>query len=201
MDRRQAKGRQGDRGGAAGQNAVLGGVAQLRGSTPPDAPLIGRQRQCGDIGLRIRADGVWLYRESPITRRALVKLFASVLRNEEDGRTYLVTPVEKVDVTVDDAPFLAVAMQVQDAGRAQALTFETNIGDVVACGSTHPLRFARAEPSGGLKPYVLVRDGLEALVSRALVYDLAELAVTRTVDGREMSGVWSAGSFFPMETD
>lgn len=196
MDRRQAKGRQGDRGAPADQNAALGGVAQLRASTPAN-----RQRLCGDIGLRIRADGVWLYRESPITRQALVKLFASVLRKEEDGRTYLVTPVEKVDVTVDDAPFLAVAMQVQDAGRAQALTFETNIGDVVACGSTHPLRFARAEPSGGLKPYVLVRDGLEALVSRALVYDLAELAVTRTVDGREMSGVWSAGSFFPMETD
>jgi hypothetical protein len=173
-------------------------VAQLRGSTPPDAPLIGRQRQCGDIGLRIRADGVWLYRESPINRQALVKLFAGVLRKEKDGRTYLVTPVEKVDVTVDDAPFLAVAMQVQDAGRAQALSFETNIGDVVACDSAHPLRFARAEPGGGLKPYVLVRDGLEALVTRALVYDLAELVVTEAIDGREISGVWSAGSFFPM---
>jgi uncharacterized protein len=195
MDRRQAKAQRGDRGAPADQNAVLGGVAQLRASSPTD-----RQRHCGDIGLRIRADGVWLYRESPITRQALVKLFASVLRKEEDGRTYLVTPVEKVDVTVDDAPFLAVAMQVQDAGRAQALTFETNIGEVVACDGAHPLRFAQADPDGGLKPYVLVRDGLEALITRALVYDLAELAVSETIDGREVSGVWSAGSFFPMGT-
>jgi hypothetical protein len=196
MDRRQAKAQLGDRGAPADQNAVLGGVAQLRASSP-----INRQRHCGDIGLRIRADGVWLYRESPINRQALVKLFAGVLRKEEDGRTYLVTPVEKVDVTVDDAPFLAVAMQVQDAGRAQSLSFETNLGDMVACGNAHPLRFARAEPSGGLKPYVLVRGRLEALLTRSLVYDLAELVVTEAIDGREISGVWSAGSFFPLETN
>ena len=197
MDRRQAKGQQCDRGGAAGQNSVLGGAAQLRASTAH----ADRQRHCGDIGLRIRADGVWLYRDSPITRRALVRLFAGVLRKEGDGRTYLLTPVEKVDVSVDDAPFLAVAMQVQGAGRTQALVFETNVGDVVACGIAHPLRFVRAEPGGGLKPYLMVRDGLEALVTRALVYDLAELAVSENFDGRKTFGVWSAGSFFPMAVD
>jgi hypothetical protein len=196
MDRRRAKTQQGDRAAPVDLNPVLGGVAQLRASTPAN-----RQCRCGDIGLRIRADGVWLYRESPITRPALVRLFGSVLCKEEDGRTYLVTPVEKVDVTVDDAPFLAVAMQVQDAGRAQALTFETNIGDVVYCDSAHPLRFAQAEPSGGLKPYVLVRDRLEALLTRALVYDLAELAITEATDGRKISGVWSAGSFFALVTN
>ena len=196
MDRRQAKGRQsGD--GPADQNAVLGGVAELRAANPTsDGPC-----HCGDIGLRIRADGVWLYRESPITREALVRLFAGVLRKEEDGRTYLVTPVEKVDVVVEDAPFMAVAMRVRGVGCKQELVFETNVGDVVACGSEHPLRFARAASCNGLKPYLLVRGGLEALVTRALVYDLVELAVTETIEGRQKPGVWSAGSFFAIDTD
>ncbi len=196
MDRRQAKGRQSGR-EAADKNAVSGGIAQLRASnSASDGPC-----HCGDIGLRIRADGVWLYRESPITREALVRLFAGVLRKEEDGRTYLVTPVEKVDVAVEDAPFLAVAVRVDGVGRKQELTFETNIGDIVACGGAHPLRFARAEPGDGLKPYVLVRNGLEALVTRALVYDLVELAITETIGGRRRLGVWSRGSFFAMEID
>ena len=196
MDRRQAKKRQ-SAGEAAEQNGSTRGVAQLRSS----GPAADRRCPCGDIGLRIRADGVWLYRESPITRAALVKLFAGVLRKEEDGRTYLVTPVEKVSVMVDDAPFVAVAMQVHGLGREQTLVFETNIGDIVACCSAHPLRFAQGAPGGGLKPYLLVRNGLEALVTRALVYDLAELAVPGMIEGREMPGVWSAGSFFAMAID
>jgi hypothetical protein len=196
MDRRQAKGRQGG-GEAGGESAVLGGVARLRASNA----ATGRPCHCGDIGLRIRADGVWLYRESPITREALVKLFAGVLRKEEDGRTYLVTPVEKVDVVVEDAPFLAVSMQVHGVGRKQELAFETNLGDIVACGSAHPLRFGRAAPGNGLKPYLLVRNGLEALVTRSLVYDLVELAVTETAEDRQKLGVWSGGSFFAMEVD
>ena len=153
---------------------------------------------CGDIVLKIRADGVWLYQGSPIRREALVKLFASVLRKDADGRTYLVTPAEKVDVAVDDAPFLAVAMEVKGEGRGQKLTFTTSPGDVVACGVRHPLRFAVQEPGGGLKPYVLVRGRLEALLTRALAFDLAALAVEEIRDGRPAKGVWSGGAFFPM---
>jgi uncharacterized protein len=150
---------------------------------------------CGDIGMRIRADGVWLYQGSPIGRAALVKLFAGVLRKDADGRHYLVTPAEKVDVAVDDAPFLAVEMQVQGAGPAQSLTFRTNVDDIVEAGPAHPLRFAVEPGSGGLKPYLLVRGRLEALVTRALYYDLVDLAVTE--EGRGL-GLWSGGAFFPM---
>ena len=150
---------------------------------------------CGDIGLAIRSDAVWLYRGSPIGRMALVKLFAGVLRRDADGRHYLVTPAEKVDVAVDDAPFRAVEMEVQGAGPAQTLVFRTNVDDIVEAGPQHPLRFAVEPGSGGLKPYLRVRGRLEALVTRALYYDLVELAVTE--EGRGL-GLWSAGAFFPM---
>jgi len=151
---------------------------------------------CGDIGMRIRSDGVWLYQGSPIGRAALVKLFAGVLRKDADGRHYLVTPAEKIDVTVDDAPFLAVEMEVRGTGPAQTFVFRTNVDDIVEAGPQHPLRFAAEPGSGGLKPYLLVRGRLEALVTRALYYDLVELAVT--VEGRGL-GLWSAGAFFPMQ--
>jgi uncharacterized protein len=151
---------------------------------------------CGDIGMRIRADGVWLYQGSPIGRPALVKLFAGVLRKDSDGRHYLVTPAEKVDVAVDDAPFLAVEMEVRGGGPAQSLVFRTNVDDIVEAGPRHPLRFAVEAGSGGLKPYLLVRGRLEALLTRALYYDLVELAVTE--EGRGV-GLWSAGAFFPMQ--
>lgn len=131
---------------------------------------------CGDIGMEIRADGTWIYQKSPIGRIALVKLFASVLRKDEDGRHYLVTPVEKVDVKVADAPFLAVEMEVRGEGSARQLMFRTNVDDIVACGPDHPLRFVEEKSSGGLKPYLHVRGRLEALVTRALYYDLVELA-------------------------
>lgn len=153
---------------------------------------------CGDIGLKIRADGTWAYRGSPIRREPLVKLFASVLRKDVDGRTYLVTPAEKVDVEIEDAPFLAVEMQVRGSGREQTLVLRTNVDDVVDCGATHPLRFARGAPGDGLKPYVLVRGRLEALLSRALVYEMAELAVEEERDGVIVPGVWSGGVFFAM---
>jgi uncharacterized protein len=153
---------------------------------------------CGDIGLKIRADGTWLYRDSPILREAMVALFASVLRKDADGRTYLVTPAEKVDVMVEDAAFLAVEMEVQGQGSAQTLILRTNVDDVVRCGPEHPLRFAEQAPGGGFKPYVLVRGRLEALLVRPLVYELAELAVEATHDGKTLPGVWSDGAFFPL---
>ncbi len=151
---------------------------------------------CGDIGMKIRSDGVWFYAGTPIGRMPLVKLFASVLRKDADGRHYLVTPVEKVDVAVEDAPFMAVEMEVKGSGRDQSLTFRTNVDDIVEAGPGHPIRFEMEEGSGGLKPYLLVRGRLEALVTRALYYDLVELANTDGPAGE--LGLWSAGAFFPM---
>ncbi len=148
--------------------------------------------------MKIRADGVWLYQGSPIGRMPLVRLFASVLRKDADGRHYLVTPAEKIDVDVADAPFLAVEMQVEGSGRQQSLTFRTNVDDIVTAGPEHPLRFAVEPGSGGLKPYLLVRGRLEALVTRALYYDLVELAVEEEREGRRQLGLWSAGRFFAM---
>jgi hypothetical protein len=151
---------------------------------------------CGDIGMKIRADGVWFYAGTPIGRMPLVKLFAGVLRKDADGKHYLVTPVEKVDVGVEDAPFMAVEMEVQGSGREQHLVFRTNVDDIVTAGPQHPLRFVAEAGSGGLKPYLLVRGRLEALVTRALYYDLVELATTDEARG---FGLWSGGAFFPMQ--
>lgn len=155
---------------------------------------------CGDIGLKICRNGTWLYQGSAISRPALVNLFAGVLRKDADGRTYLVTPAEKVDVEVEDAPFLAVDMKAEGQGRDQQLVFRTNVDDVVACGPEHPLRFAEQQPGGGLKPYVLVRGRLEALLSRALVHDLVALAVEEQREGSRATGIWSGGAFFPLAT-
>ncbi len=152
---------------------------------------------CGDIGMRIRRDGVWVYQGSPIGRLPLVKLFARVLRKDADGRTYLVTPAEKVDVAVEDAPFLAVEMERRGQGRAQQLILRTNVDDIVSIGADHPLRFEVEPGSGGLKPYVLVRGRLEALVNRALYYDLVALAEPDEGDPSR-SGLWSGGVFFPL---
>jgi hypothetical protein len=149
---------------------------------------------CGDIGMKIRADGVWFYAGTPIGRMALVKLFASVLRKDADGRHYLVTPAEKADVEVADAPFLAVEMEVRGSGSDQSLVFRTNVDDIVTAGPEHPIRFAVEAGSQGLKPYLLVRGRLEALVTRALYYDLVEMAVE---EGGRL-GLWSGGAFFAM---
>jgi uncharacterized protein len=150
---------------------------------------------CGDIGLKIRTDGVWLYQGSPIGRMTLVKLFASILRKDADGKTYLVTPAEKIDVDVEDAPFLAVDMAIVGEGSQQALTFRTNVDDVVTVDAEHALRFVRQDPDGGLKPYIIVRGRLEALVTRAVYADLAALAVPR--DARSPAlGIWSGGTWW-----
>jgi uncharacterized protein len=175
--------------------APMGGDMAPRADLEPLPLESWRAPYCGDIGLKIRSDGTWLYRESPIRREALVRLFASVLRKDADGRTYLVTPAEKVDVTVEDAPFLAVAMEVEGKGRGQDLVFTTNVGDVVLCGPSHPLRFSEQQPGHGLKPYLLVRGRLEALLTRSLTFDLVALA---TQKGRQ-TGVWSGGVFFPLQ--
>lgn len=182
--------------GPAG-NRIAGLEALLRGQAGGRLPPVDEWNPpyCGDIGMAIRGDGVWLYQGSPIGRLALVKLFARVLRRDEDGRHYLVTPVEKVDVAVADAPFMAVEMQVEGSGSEQTLIFRTNVDDIVRCDGAHPLRFVEEQGSGGLKPYLLVRGRLEALVTRALYYDLVELAVADPRAGRDSLGIWSGGAW------
>ena len=149
---------------------------------------------CGDIDMRISQDGTWFYINSPIGRKPLVRLFSTILRHDEDGKFYLITPVEKVGIRVDDAPFVAVAMDVEGDGREQLLRFRTNCEDEVTVDAAHPLRFAKEDGTDGLKPYVLVRGRLEALVNRAIFYDL----VARGVAEGEWFGVWSSGVFWPM---
>jgi hypothetical protein len=151
---------------------------------------------CGDIDMRIAADGTWFYNGTPIGRPALVKLFASILRKDPD-RFVLVTPVERVGVQVDDAPFLAVEMAVEGEGAARQIAFRTNVDDLVRVDAAHPLRFDKDE-AGGVKPYVLVRGGLWALVTRALTYDLVELGEDREAGGVMTFGVSIANEFYPI---
>ena len=152
---------------------------------------------CGDLDMRIAADGTWYYLKTPIGRQALVKLFASVLKREDDSY-YLVTPVEKCGIVVEDAPFLAVELNVERGERGQVLRFRTNVDDWVACGPGHALRFEPEDGTGGLKPYLHVRRDLWAKVTRALFYDLVELGEEREVAGELMFGVASDGEFFTM---
>jgi uncharacterized protein len=152
---------------------------------------------CGDLDMRIASDGTWFYLKTPIGRPALVKLFASVLKREGD-KYYLVTPVEKCGIVVDDAPFMAVELRVEHGERGQVLTLRTNVDDWVACGPDHALRFEPEAETGGLKPYLHVRRDLWAKVTRALFYDLVELGEERDIDGERMFGVVSAGEFFVM---
>jgi len=151
---------------------------------------------CGDIDMRIAADGSWHYMKSPIGRIELVKLFASILRRDED-RYVLVTPVERVGIVVDDVPFVAVEMRVGTGAGGQVLSFRTNVDDWTEAGPDHPMRF-EIGASEGLKPYVHVRAGLWARVNRALYYDLADLGEIREVDGVALFGVASGDSFFAM---
>lgn len=153
---------------------------------------------CGDIDMEIRADGTWFYMGTPIGRAPLVRLFSTVLRKDEDGNTYLVTPVERVGIRVVDAPFLAVEMNAAGEGEAQTLTFRTNVGDVVEAGPEYPLRFVIAGENNELKPYLLVRGRLEALVSRAVMYELVDLGETVDIDGVEMFALRSGGVVFPV---
>jgi hypothetical protein len=152
---------------------------------------------CGNLDIRIASDGTWFYLGTPIGRPALVRLFASVLKREGDSY-FLVTPVEKVGIVVEDAPFLAVEMRADDARQGRALNFRTNVDDEVVCGPGHPLRFEPEADTGGLKPYLHVRRDLWAKVTRALFYDLVELGEERDVNGRRMFGVESRGDFFAM---
>ena len=186
-----------------GQEARRGGLDELAGSLrragangPPPVHLW-NPPYCGDIDMRIAADGTWFYMKTPIGRAPLVKLFASVLKREGD-KYFLVTPVEKCGIAIDDAPFLAVEMTVDDSGSDRVLNFRTNVDDWVTCGPGHPLRFEREARTGGLKPYLHVRRDLWAKVTRALFYDLVELGEEREIDGTGQFGVTSGNEFYIM---
>ena len=173
---------------------IIAGAVKQAGKGPPPVHLW-NPPFCGDLDMRIAADGTWFYLKTPIGRHALVKLFASVLKREGD-KYFLVTPVEKCGIVVEDAPFLAVELKVEQGG--QVLSFRTNVDDWVTCGPDHVLRFEPEDLTGGLKPYLHVRRDLWAKVTRALFYDLVELGEEREVDGVAMFGVASGGEFFAM---
>ena len=149
---------------------------------------------CGSSGMRIARDGTWFHEGSPIARPAMVRLFSTILRREPDGSFVLVTPVEKLDIEVEDAPFVAVELKSEGEGETRSLAFRLNTGDLVVAGPDHPLRFAGG--GDGPHPYVEVRRGLDALIARPVYYELANLALA---DGGEPAGLWSGGAFFPLE--
>ena len=157
-----------------------------------------RQQFCGEIDIRIGRDGTWFYHGSPIGRKPLVKLFASVLRREDDGDYWLVTPAERGRIKVDEVPFTAVEVNAAGAGHAQTLTFRTNLDDEVAADAQHPIRVAYDPDSRGPRPYILVRDRLEARILRPVFYELVELAQMQRIGGDEVYGVWSREQFFPL---
>jgi hypothetical protein len=155
---------------------------------------------CGDFPLRIARDGTWFYHGSPIGRKPLVKLFASVLRRQESGEFWLVTPAERGRIVVDDAPFVAVLCDVERSGAEQRLVFTTNLDEVVTADDAHPIRVAGTIDAPA--PYVTVRPGLEARIARSVYYQLAELGTEWTgADGVTRFGVWSAGRFFALTPD
>jgi len=147
--------------------------------------------------MKIARDGTWFYHGSPIGRKPLVQLFAKVLRREGDDY-YLVTPAERARITVEDAPFIAVELDVADPGRNQVLTFRTNLDDTVTVDADHPIRVAVDSASGQPSPYVLVRGGLEARINRTVFYQLVDLGVEDDIDGAPYYGVWSRDTFFPL---
>ena len=181
--------------GQSALETITGSLA--RGAKGPPPVELWNPPYCGDLDMRIAADGTWFYLKTPIGRPALVKLFASVLKREGD-RYYLVTPVEKCGIAVDDAPFLAVELTIAEGPAGRVLNFRTNVDDWVACGPEHVLRFEREAETGGLKPYLHVRRDLWAKVTRALFFDLVELGEERDIDGTAMFGVASGGAFFAM---
>ncbi len=169
------------------------GQAGRKGSPPVER---WNPAYCGEIDMRIAADGTWFYAGTPIGRMPLVKLFASILRRDPE-RYVLVTPVERVGIAVEDQPFQAVEMALEGEGQGRRIGFRTNVDDLVEVGPDHPLVFDRG-PDGAVKPRVHVRRDLWARVTRALTYDLVELGEERDVDGTRMYGVAVAGGFVPI---
>ena len=151
---------------------------------------------CGDLDMRIARNGLWYYLGTPIGRQTLVKLFASIIRKDDDNY-YLVTPVEKVGITVEDVPFVAVDFETTGNGSEQSVAFLTNVDDTVTASSTNPIRVERAPNSGEVSPYILVRSNLEALIDRKSFYRLVDICSHQQHNGVSWFGLWSEGTFFP----
>jgi uncharacterized protein len=198
--------------GALGRTAVLRAAPVAfaeplaADAAPPTRPRHHVRRapaECGDLPFLIRRDGTWLYRGSPIARKELVCLFASVLKRASDGSFWLETPAERGRIEVEDAPFVAVELDWTGDGRQQVLSFRTNVDQVVTAGPEHPIRVAHDLLTCEPTPYLLVRPGagtagVEARINRAVYYELVALAVPEWVGCRRMLGVWSCGRFFPL---
>ncbi|MCU0126136.1 DUF1285 domain-containing protein [Pseudomonas vlassakiae] len=152
---------------------------------------------CGDIDMRIARDGTWYYLGTPIGRKPMVRLFSTIIRRDGDDY-FLITPVEKVGIRVDDAPFVAVMLEVVGSGEAQVLRFTSNVEDQAEAGPQNPLRIEVDPDTQEPSPYVLMRSNLEALIHRNVFYQLVDLAVPRVIDGEEWLGVWSHGVFYPI---
>lgn len=178
------------------ERGMLGGGTRKRNGRKPI--------ECGDLPFLIKRDGTWLYQGTPINRKELVCLFASVLRREEDGSWWLQTPAERGRIDVEDAPFLAVELDWSGDGRQQVLSFRTNVDQVITAGREHPIRVAHDLMTCEPTPYLLVRPGavshlgIEARINRATYYELVALAVPEWVGAKRMLGVWSSGMFFPL---
>lgn len=153
---------------------------------------------CGEFPIRIARDGVWFYRDSPIARKELAKLFSTVLRRDEEGRFWLVTPAERGTIQVDDAPFTAVELAAEGDGKEMVLRFRNNFDDWVTAGPDHPIAVTFDPDSGEPSPYIRIRDNLDALILRSVFYELVELAESVRRNGQAVLGVWSDGVFFEL---
>tara|TARA_B100000686_G_C16644649_1_gene892094 strand:+ start:268 stop:774 length:507 start_codon:yes stop_codon:yes gene_type:complete len=152
---------------------------------------------CGHLGIRISRDGTWFYHGSPITRQKIVILFSKVLKKEKDGSYYLVTPVERGKIDVEDAPFVAVELIVRNNSGKQVIVFRTNLDEKIEVDKKHPIRVVEDPKTGEPSPYVLIRDNLEALISRSTFYQLASICEEDDIYPKKV-GVWSNGNFFPI---
>lgn len=175
--------------------ARFGGEANLRKKPPVH---LWNPPFCGEIDMRIARNGDWYYMGTPIGRPAMVRLFSSILRREPDDSYVLVTPAEKCQIRVDDAPFTAIELTVGGEGQGQLIAFRTNVDDVVPLDAEHPLRVAVNPATGEPSPYILVRDRLEALIGRSVYYELVNMAEETELDGRQIVAVRSAGQWFPL---
>tara|TARA_R100000005_G_C4998363_1_gene205058 strand:- start:227 stop:811 length:585 start_codon:yes stop_codon:yes gene_type:complete len=172
-------------------------IKQIQGQKHPPVHLWNPEF-CGDLDMRIARDGTWFYLGSPIGRKPLVRLFSGVIRYDDDKEYYLVTPVEKIRITVDDAPFVAVEMFVDGKGRDRTISFRTNVDDFVIMDAEHPFRLEIDPETKEPSPYVLVRANLEALINRPVFYELVNLAEEENIDGQARFGFWSSGEFFEL---
>lgn len=183
--------------GASASDRELERIAAEAASTAAD-PAGAVPRDCGHFDIHIAADGSWFYRGTPINRAPLVRLFSTVLQRDAAGTYWLITPAERGRITVADAPFAAVELDTTGEGRSQELIFRTNVDDIVIADRDHRLRVATFDATGAPRPYILVRNGLEARLTRPVFYQLVELGREERVADATLFGVWSKGEFFPL---